>query len=82
MIGKYERNEAIPSLEAAKKIVDAFQVTLDYLVEGGKEYHLDRKTVQRTKNIESLNPDIKEKLNYVIDAVIRDSQSQKVYSKD
>ncbi|MCP3659052.1 MAG: helix-turn-helix transcriptional regulator [Bacteroidetes bacterium] len=81
MIGKYERNEAIPSLEAAKKIADAFEVTLDYLVEGGKYYHLDKKTIQRLKNIESLNSNIKEKLYYVIDAVIRDAHSQKVYLK-
>lgn len=32
MIGKYERGEAIPSIEAAKKIADALEVSLDYLV--------------------------------------------------
>ncbi len=32
MIGKYEREEAVPSIEAAKKIADAFGVSLDYLV--------------------------------------------------
>ena len=28
MIGKYERNEAVPSIEAAKKIADAFEFPL------------------------------------------------------
>ncbi|WP_245189538.1 helix-turn-helix transcriptional regulator [Lunatimonas salinarum] len=31
-IGRYERNEALPSLETAKKIAVAFSVTVDYLV--------------------------------------------------
>jgi transcriptional regulator with XRE-family HTH domain len=29
-IGKYEREEAAPSIDAAKKIADAFEVSLDY----------------------------------------------------
>ena len=36
MIGKYERMEAVPSIEAAKKIADAFEVSLDYLVGEGQ----------------------------------------------
>jgi len=32
-IGKYERDESQPSVETAKKIADAFAVTLDYLVD-------------------------------------------------
>jgi transcriptional regulator with XRE-family HTH domain len=32
MIGKYERGEALPSIDAAKKIADALEVSLDYLV--------------------------------------------------
>ena len=32
MIGKYERGDASPSIEAAKKIADALDVSLDYLV--------------------------------------------------
>jgi len=30
-LGKYERDDAIPSIEVAKKIADAFEVSLDYL---------------------------------------------------
>ncbi len=32
MIGKYERGEAVPSIDAAKKIADALEVSLDNLV--------------------------------------------------
>lgn len=35
MVGKYERGDAIPSIEVAKKIADAFEVSLDYLVGEG-----------------------------------------------
>jgi transcriptional regulator with XRE-family HTH domain len=35
MIGKYERGEAVPSIDAAKKIADALEVSLDNLVGEG-----------------------------------------------
>ncbi|WP_092441124.1 helix-turn-helix domain-containing protein [Williamwhitmania taraxaci] len=31
IVGKYERNEAAPSIDIAKKIADAFGISLDYL---------------------------------------------------
>ena len=43
MIGKYERGDAIPSFEVAKKIVDAFEVSLDYLVGEGQNANFDKK---------------------------------------
>jgi len=43
MIGKYERGEAVPSIEAAKKIADAFEVSLDYLVGEGINALFDKK---------------------------------------
>ena len=32
IIGRYERAEMMPSIEVAKKLAQAFEVTLDYLV--------------------------------------------------
>ena len=32
MIGKCERGEAVPSIEVAKKMADALEVSMDYLV--------------------------------------------------
>ena len=32
IIGRYERGEMTPSVEVAKKLADALEVTLDYLV--------------------------------------------------
>jgi ribosome-binding protein aMBF1 (putative translation factor) len=31
IVGRYERNEATPSIYIAKRIEDAFEVSLDYL---------------------------------------------------
>mgnify|MGYP001580270174 CR=1 FL=1 len=33
IIGRYERGDITPSIEVAKKLADAFGVTLDYLVD-------------------------------------------------
>jgi transcriptional regulator with XRE-family HTH domain len=55
MIGKYEREEAVPSIEAAKSIADAFNVSLDYLVGEGVNASFDKKTVQRLQDIQNLD---------------------------
>jgi transcriptional regulator with XRE-family HTH domain len=46
MIDKYERGEAIPSIDAAKKIANALEVSLDYLVGEGINAHFDKKNAQ------------------------------------
>jgi len=81
MIGKYERAEAAPSIDAAKKIADAFDVSLDYLVGEGQNATFDKKTVKRLQDIEALNPTIKDKLFFLIDTVIRDTNAQKAYTQ-
>lgn len=43
MIGKYERDEAVPSIDAAKKIADALEVSLDHLVGEGVLNGFDKK---------------------------------------
>jgi len=80
IIGRYERNEAAPSIEVAKKIADAFGVSLDYLVGEGLNASFDKQTLQLIQDIESLEPSVKEKLIYVANAIIRDSKTKKAYS--
>jgi transcriptional regulator with XRE-family HTH domain len=80
MIGKYEREDAVPSIEAAKKIADAFGVSLDYLVGEGMNASFDKKTLKRLQDIHKLDADVQEKLFFFIDTVIRDSKAKKAYT--
>ena len=45
MIGKHERDEASPSIDAAKKIADSMGVSLDALVGQDKFSGLNRATI-------------------------------------
>ncbi|WP_262485836.1 helix-turn-helix domain-containing protein [Cyclobacterium lianum] len=51
IIGKYERGDAVPFIEAAKKIADAFGVSLDFLVGEGVNSSFDKKTLKRLQDI-------------------------------
>jgi transcriptional regulator with XRE-family HTH domain len=53
-IGKYKRGEAVPSIDAAKKIADAFEVSMDYLVGEGVNVSFDKKNLKRLQDIEKL----------------------------
>lgn len=79
-IGKYERNEALPSVETAKKIADAFSVTVDYLVDETARPTFDKLTVKRLQEIEALNPDEKGHLMALMDAFLRDARAKKAYA--
>jgi len=54
MIGKYERGEAVPSIEAAKKVADALEVSLDYLVGSASQTAFDKCTLDRIQELGQL----------------------------
>ncbi|MEM6380771.1 MAG: helix-turn-helix transcriptional regulator [Bacteroidota bacterium] len=80
MVGKYERGEAVPSLEVAKKIADALEVTLDYLAGEGSAAKLNKKNLQRLIELELLGDDKKEILYDLIDTYIRDAKTRMTYA--
>lgn len=80
MISKYERGIAIPSVDAAKKIADAFDVSLDYLVGEGINATFDKSTLKRLQEIQNMQPDFRTQLFSVIDSVIRDYKTQQNYA--
>jgi len=47
IVGRYERNEALKSVELAKKIAHTFEVSLDYLVGEGINASFDKKNLKR-----------------------------------
>ncbi len=79
-IGKYERSEAAPSVDTAKKIADVLDVTLDYLVDDTALATFDKKSVQRFQAIEELNEPDKAHLFAIVDAFLRDAKTRKAYS--
>ena len=78
MIGKYERGEAVPSIEAAKKIARAFGVSLDYLAGEATSAAFDRKTVERLQDIEKLEVNEKEHVFALLDAFLAKSKLQAI----
>ena len=80
MIGKYERGEAIPSVDAAKKIADALEVSLDFLVGEGINSKLDKHALKRLQDLELLEDDKKKTLFDLIDTYIRDAKTRKAHA--
>ncbi|MFZ4262651.1 helix-turn-helix domain-containing protein [Sphingobacterium sp. HJSM2_6] len=79
-ISKYERGEAVPSLDAAKKIASALGVTLDYL-SGKTDTELDSATLGRIREISVMPEDDKKQVFLVLDALIRDYKARKTYAQ-
>lgn len=79
MIGKYERGDASPSIDAAKRIADAFGVSLDYLAGEGALGKVDKKTLKRLQDIDSLKELERNNLLAVVDAFLRDAHTRKAY---
>jgi len=80
IIGRYERGEALPSIEVAKKIADTFAVSLDYLVGEGINAAFDKKSLSRLQDIEKLDADTKEKIYFVIDNIIQNVKAKKAFA--
>lgn len=77
MIGKYERGEASPSIEAAKKIGDAFGVSLDYLVGEGTNAAFDKATLKRLQDLQKLSAEDKNHVYALLDAFLLKCSIQK-----
>jgi len=79
-IGKYERNEAIPSVETAKNIADIFDVSLDYLVGDALKPSFDKRMMERLEDFELLSEKDKSHLFALLDAFLRDAKTKKAYA--
>ena len=80
IIGKYERNENLPSIEMALKIAKAFDVPVDYLLGEGTHAQYDKETVKRIEAIEDLDSNTKTVVFNVIDTYLRDALARKAYA--
>jgi transcriptional regulator with XRE-family HTH domain len=79
-IGKYERNESLPSVETAKKMAEVLDVSLDYLVSENARLSIDSSLLKRLNAIEELTTQDKGHLLAIVDAFIRDAKTRLAYS--
>ena len=79
IIGKYERNENLPSIEMVLKLSKAFGVTIDYLIGNGEYASYDKETVERINNIQKMDSDTKDVLFNVIDTYIQNFKTKQAF---
>lgn len=61
----------MPSIETAKKLADALEVSLDYLVGEGELKILNKRTLKRLEDIENLPDEDKAHIFYTLDNLIK-----------
>jgi transcriptional regulator with XRE-family HTH domain len=75
VLGRYERDETIPSVEVAAKIAKALNISLDYLVEL-IDSELDRAILTRMNDIACLTDHDQQQVFTVVDALVRDFKAK------
>lgn len=82
-IGKYERNDILPTIDKAKRMAEALKVSLDFLVSEDaeeKQTTIDKLMNNRIIELNKLNDIEKDKILSIVDAFIRDTKAKKAYS--
>lgn len=80
IVGKYERNEMKPSIETARRLANALNVTLDYLVGDSDTSVFDKNITKRIEDISTMENEDQNALFKIIDAYLRDYKAKKAYS--
>jgi len=81
IIGRYERNERTPSVDIAKNIAEALEVSLDYLVGDTTVLLKDKKMLYRIELLQKINPDYKDRILYMLDVMLKDAQNNTLQDK-
>jgi len=73
IIGRYERDEVKPTVDVIKKLADALETTVGYLLGESKEAGVlkDPAMLKRLNDIASFPDEDKEHILYTLDALIR-----------
>lgn len=82
VIGKYERDEMIPSVEVAKKLSKLLDTTVGYLLGETEEVNLlkDPAMLKRLNEINNLPDEEKKSILLTVDAFLRDAKARKAYA--
>lgn len=80
VLGRYEREEATPSVEVAAKLADVLGVSLDYLV-GNTDVELDQSILDKVVSIQKLPDEDKDQIMimYSIDGLIQHAKTRLAY---
>ncbi len=83
MIGKYERDATVPSIDVAGKIAEVLNVSLDYLVrnvnpEAETSSNLSPLLLEKLENLEKLSLKDQDYLMAVIDAFIAKAKLESI----
>jgi transcriptional regulator with XRE-family HTH domain len=78
VLGRYEREEATPSVEVAAKIADALSISLDYLV-GNTDVLLDKSILDKVVAIQKLPEEDRTHIMYSLDGLIQHAKTRLAY---
>jgi len=79
VLGRYEREEAKPSIEVARKIADLLKVSLDYLT-GKVDAEVDKSIMDKVLTIQNLPDEERDRILLTIDALVRDAKARFAYA--
>jgi transcriptional regulator with XRE-family HTH domain len=80
VLGRYEREETLPSIDVAVKLADALSVSLDYLV-GKTDLNVDKSLLDKLLTIQQLPEEDREHILYSIDGLIQHAKTRQAYKK-
>ena len=82
IIGRYERAEITPSVDVARRLAEAFGVTLDFLTSDKEmpQALKDPSMLERWRSLDELPSADRDKILYVVDGLIRDARARQAYS--
>ena len=82
VIGKYERDEMLPSIEVAKKLAKLLDTTVGYLLGESKDVNIlkDPVMLQRLNEINALPEKDKDCILYAIDGLLQNVRTKKAFA--
>mgnify|MGYP000096835066 CR=1 FL=1 len=81
IIGRYERNEIKPSIDTAKNIADALEVTIDYLIGGSDTMVMDKDLIQKIEDILKMKDEDRNQVFYLLDMAISYHKTKQAFAK-
>jgi transcriptional regulator with XRE-family HTH domain len=80
VLGRYERGEALPSVEVAAKLADVLGVSLDFLV-GKSAIDIDQALLDKMLTIQQLPDEDRQHILYAIDGLIQHAKNRAAYKR-